>query len=253
MKRLLLPLLLAGLLTAPVPTAAPATAAPVRDAERTAEPAAERTVPRAARVRLDGVTVKLRRGTRQVVTVNRTSGYHARVTYWTLNGGEWRERFHTTDGRIGYNGLVRPKRRVQGSGKTPLGTHRLPWAFGMNAERERWDNSYRRVRNGDYWVLDNQSAYYNRYRNKSQGGFRWRLPSSHPDSSERLKDFKSQYEFAFVTSFNQNQVRHRGGAIFLHVNGSGATAGCVSAPRGFMRRLMVKLHQGYVPLIAIGR
>jgi L,D-peptidoglycan transpeptidase YkuD (ErfK/YbiS/YcfS/YnhG family) len=142
---------------------------------------------------------------------------------------------------------------VQGSGKTPLGTHRLPWAFGMNAESDRWDPSYRRVRNGDYWVLDNQSAYYNRYRNKSQGGFRWRLPSSHPDSSERLKDFKQQYEFSFVTSFNARQVRHRGGAIFLHVNGSGATAGCVSAPRAFLRKLMYRVQQDRVPVIAIGR
>ena len=77
-------------------------------------------------------------------------------------------------------------------------------------------------------MLDNRSDYYNRYRNKSQGGFRWRLPSSHPDGSERLKDFPQQYEFAFTTTFNAQQVRHRGGAIFLHVNGSGATAGCVS-------------------------
>ena len=60
-------------------------------------------------------------------------------------------------------------------------------------------------------MLDNQSDYYNRYRNKSQGGFRWRLPSSHPDSSERLKDYPKQYEFSFVTGFNAGQVRHRGG------------------------------------------
>ena len=248
MRRLLIPLVLTGLLAAPAPAAlAPASAAPAHDAART------ETQARASAGRLDGVRVDLRTGTRQVVTVNRTSGYHARVTLWAKQGGKWVQRFQTTNGRIGYNGLVRPRKRVQGSGKTPLGTHRLPWAFGMNAQGDRWDPSYRRVRNGDYWVLDNQSAYYNRYRNKSQGGFRWRLPSSHPDSSERLKDFTSQYEFAFVTSFNAKQVRHRGGAIFLHVNGSGATAGCVSAPRGFMRRLMVKLHQEYVPLIAIGR
>ena len=34
-----------------------------------------------------------------------------------------------------------------------------------------------------------------------------------------------------VTDFNIKQVRHRGAGIFLHVNGAGATAGCVSAPR----------------------
>jgi L,D-peptidoglycan transpeptidase YkuD (ErfK/YbiS/YcfS/YnhG family) len=245
MRRLLLPILITGVLAAPVPAVAaepaPAPGTPARQQARATE------------VRLDGVTVKLRQGTRQVVTVNRTRGYHARVTYWAKHRGTWHKRFQAADGRIGYNGLVRPRQRVQGSGKTPLGTFRLPWAFGMNAQRDRWDPSYRKVRRGDYWVLDNQSAYYNRYRNRSQGGFRWRLPSSHPDSSERLKDYPKQYEFAFVTSFNARQVRHRGGAIFLHVNGSGATAGCVSAPRTFMRRLMAHLHQGRLPVIAIGR
>lgn len=242
MRRLLIPLVLTGLLAAPAPAAlAPASATSAHDAAR------------ASSSRLDGVRVNLRKGTRQVVTVNRTRGYHARVTLWAKKGGSWVERLQTSNGRIGYNGLVRPRKRVQGSGKTPLGTHRLPWAFGMNAQRDRWDPSYRRVRNGDYWVLDNQSAFYNRYRHRSQGGFRWRLPSSHPDSSERLKDYQRQYEFAFVTSFNARQVRHRGGAIFLHVNGSGATAGCVSAPRAFLRKLMYRLHQDRVPVIAIGR
>ena len=143
---------------------------------------------------------------------------------------------------------------MQGSGKTPLGTHRLPWAFGMNAERDRWDDSYRRVRNGDYWVLDNQSAYYNRYRNKSQGGFRWRLPSSHPDGSERLKDFPSQYEFVVR---DQLQRRARSGTAAVRSSSTSTAA----APRPaacrrrarFMRRLMVHLHQDRVPVIAIGR
>jgi L,D-peptidoglycan transpeptidase YkuD (ErfK/YbiS/YcfS/YnhG family) len=56
-----------------------------------------------------------------------------------------------------------------------------------------------------------------------------------------------------ATSFNAGQVRHRGGAIFLHVNGSGATAGCVSAPRWFMVRVMNRLDHDRVPVIAIGR
>ena len=84
-------------------------------------------------------------------------------------------------------------------------------------------------------MQDNRSDYYNRYRNKSQGGFRWRLPASDPNSSERLTDYPKQYEFSIVTGFNYGaQVRHRGSGIFLHVNGKGATAGCVSAPRAFI-------------------
>jgi len=203
-------------------------------------------------VTLDGVKVVLRKGTREVVTVNRTSGWHARVTYWVKRQGAWDKRFRATDGRIGYNGLVRPRKRVQGSGKTPAGTFRLPWAFGMHRQDDRWDRSYRKVRAGDYWVLDNESAHYNRYRNKEQGGFRWWLDPGHDDASERLKDYPSQYEWSVVTSFNAGQVKHRGGAIFLHVNGSGATAGCVSAPRWFLRKLMFRLDQDRAPVIAIG-
>lgn len=243
MKPLLALILLA--LVAPVPAGASAASAPAPLAPAAA--AADDTV------ELDGVTVRLRPGTRQVVTVNRTEGYHARVVFWTRSDGRWHERFRARDGRIGYGGLVLPRKRVQGSGKTPLGTHRLPWTFGMGPQRDRWDPSYRRVRKGDYWVLDNESDHYNRYRNKRQGGFRWRLPASHPDGSERLRDYPEQYEFAVVTSFNRQQVRHRGGAIFLHVNGSGATAGCVSAPRPFLRRVMTHLDQDRVPVIAIGR
>ena len=67
-----------------------------------------------------------------------------------------------------------------------------------------------------------------------------------------MRDYPRQYEFSIVTSFNAAQVRRRGGAIFLHVNGSGATAGCVSAPRWFLKRLMPRLDQARGPVIAIG-
>ncbi len=241
----LFPLLVATVLAA-------ALLSPIGPAASTASAAAV-AARGADRVRLGGVPVRVRPATRQVVTVNRTSGYHARVVYWQRSDGRWRRQFTADDGRIGYGGLVRAHRRVQGSGKTPLGTFRLPWAFGMHQQRTTWDPSYRKVRRGDYWVLDNESRHYNRYRNKSQGGFRWRLAPSHPDSSERLRDYPRQYEWAVTTSFNRRQVRHRGGAIFLHVNGSGATAGCVSAPRWFLKRLMRRLDPDLAPVVGIGR
>ena len=87
-----------------------------------------------------------------------------------------------------------------------------------------------------------------------QGGFRWRLPASHPDGSERLKDYPQQYEFVVRHQLQpepgpaprrrdlparQRQRRHRR----LRV-----------APRArFMRRLMVRLDQDRAPVIAIGR
>ena len=206
-----------------------------------------------SQVRLDGVDVRLQEGTRQVVTVNRTSGHHARVTLWAYAGGRWERRIQALDGRIGYGGLVPGPRRQQNTGTTPLGTYDLPWAFGMPGRDADWRIDYRKVRRGDFWVQDNRSPYYNRYRNQSQGGFRWWLSPGDPNSSERLTDYRSQYEWSIVIDFNRDQVRHRGSGIFLHVNGSGATAGCVSAPRWFIRELMGRLDPDRNPLIAIGR
>ncbi len=203
---------------------------------------------RAARtVRLDGVTVRLRERTAQVVTVNRTRGHHARVTLWVRRDGRWDAVRQTRDGRIGYGGLVAPTRRRQGTGTTPLGSYRLFTSFGMRARESGWATPYRRVRRGDYWVQDNRSRFYNRYRNVRQGGFR-------PRTSERLLDYRRQYEWSVVLDFNyRGQVRHRGAGIFLHVNGRGATAGCVSVPRPLMRTVMGWLDPRRDPVIGIGR
>jgi L,D-peptidoglycan transpeptidase YkuD (ErfK/YbiS/YcfS/YnhG family) len=187
------------------------------------------------------------------VTVNHTDGYHARVTFWKLTDAGWAERFSAEDGRIGYTGLVRGTSRKQGTGTTPLGTYALPWAFGMEAADAGWKLRYRQVEPGDFWVQDNASAFYNRYRNQAQGGFRWWLPASDPNGSERLTDFRRQYRIAVVTDFNRTQVRHRGAGIFIHVNGPGPTAGCVSAPGVFMDRLMHALDPSMDPVVAVGR
>jgi L,D-peptidoglycan transpeptidase YkuD (ErfK/YbiS/YcfS/YnhG family) len=207
----------------------------------------------ADQVTLGGVRVALHTHTRQVVTVNHTRGYHARVGYWVLRHHRWTRRYDVRDGRIGYGGLVAATKRVQGSGTTPLGTVRLIAAFGRHPSPEGWDLPYRRIHRGDYWVEDNASRYYNRYRNRAEGGFRWWIPASDTNSSERLTDFRRQYEYSIVTSYNREQVRHRGAGIFLHVNGDGATAGCVSAPRTFLRRLMWRLDPARVPVMAVGQ
>ena len=156
-------------------------------------------------VRLDGVDVRLREGTRQVVTVNRTSGYHARVTLWAPAA--------TAAGSSG-SGDRRPDRlRRPGAPATPAQAghrhdparhlRRCPRPSACTAATRLGRCRYRKVRRGDYWVQDNRSRYYNRYRNQSQGGFRWWLPSSDPNSSERLRDYRAQYEWSIVIGFNQ--------------------------------------------------
>ncbi|HEX2896017.1 MAG TPA: L,D-transpeptidase family protein [Marmoricola sp.] len=223
-----------------VATSAVSTAAPARAATST--------------VSLDGVTVRLAVDSRQVITVKHTTGYHARVSLWQRQDDSWQLRERSRAGRIGYGGLVAPHARKQATGATPLGTYRLLWAFGRHPDSTAWALPYRRIAPGDYWVEDNASPYYNRYRNKAQGGFRWWLPMTDANSSELLGHYVTQYEYSIVIGFNYWQpVRHRGAGIFFHVNGPGATAGCVSAPRWLLRRTMAELDPALNPVIAIGR
>jgi L,D-peptidoglycan transpeptidase YkuD (ErfK/YbiS/YcfS/YnhG family) len=232
--------------TAPaVPPASTVPAAPsTADADRTA----------ATGVVLGGVRVALPAGSSQVVTVNRTSGSRARVSLWQRDASGWQRIARSTRGHIGYGGLARPRHRHQGSGTTPLGTHRLLSSFGTQAADPAWRLSHRTIAAGDYWVQDNKSAYYNRYRNKAEGGFRWWLPTRDYNSSELLTDFRREYEYAIVTSYNyEAQVRRRGSGIFLHVNGGGPTSGCVSATRSFLRTTFATLDPEQRPVIAIGR
>ena len=158
--------------------------------------AASRTV-----VTLGGVRVRLPAGSEQVVTVNRTAGWHARVKLWQRDTSGWRVLARTHDGRIGYGGLAVARTRKQATGTTPLGTFGLLSAFGTHARAARWTLPYRTIQRGDFWVEDNGSAYYNRYRNQAEGGFRWWLPLSDPDSSERLSHYPTQYEYAIVIGF----------------------------------------------------
>lgn len=217
------------------------------------------TGPAAARstgtVRLDGVTVRLHPGTRQVVTVNRTRSYRARVTYWVRRSGRWVVKRRTMHGRVGYGGLVAATKRRQSTGTTPLGTFTMTEAFGIRSRPSGTTLPYRKVHNGDYWVQDNRSAYYNTLRSTGAGGFRWWLPASNPNASERLRDYRTQYAWSIVVDFNRppNAVRHRGSGIFLHANGKGATAGCVSVPAPFVRFVLRRLRSSRAPVIAIGR
>jgi L,D-peptidoglycan transpeptidase YkuD (ErfK/YbiS/YcfS/YnhG family) len=187
------------------------------------------------------------------VTVNHARGHHARVTLWQQRRGHWHRVAHAHDGWIGSGGLVPGRRLRHGSSATPLGTFGLVSAFGRHQRHRAWQLPYQRIRPGDYWVEDSRSAHYNRYRNKADGGFRWWLPPSRVDASERLSGHRRQFEMVVVTSFNQAQVRDRGAGVFLQVNARGATSGPVSAPRWFLAKALNVLDPAERPVIAVGR
>jgi L,D-peptidoglycan transpeptidase YkuD (ErfK/YbiS/YcfS/YnhG family) len=203
---------------------------------------------RACAKKLDGITTAIAKGQRTVTIVNQTSKTHARVSFWirTNSACTLTRKFLTTSGRIGYGGTVDGDERKQGSGKTPLGTYTMTTAFG-NGSAPDVRLPYLRVRSGDYWVGDNQSRYYNTLRNKVDGGFRWWLSQSNVNSSENLRGYGSQYRYVVVINFNRApdyQRHYRGSGIFLHVKGSGATAGCVAITASQMRTVMAYLHVG---------
>jgi L,D-peptidoglycan transpeptidase YkuD (ErfK/YbiS/YcfS/YnhG family) len=203
---------------------------------------------RACTKKLDGITTSIAKGQRTVTIVNQTSKTHARVSFWirTNSACTLTRKFLTTSGRIGYGGTVDGDERRQGSGKTPLGTYTMTTAFGRGPAPDMW-LPYHRVRSGDYWVGDNQSRYYNTLRNKADGGFRWWLSQSNVNSSENLRSYGSQYRYVVVINFNRApdyQRHYRGSGIFLHVKGSGATAGCVAITASQMRTVLAYLQVG---------
>ena len=203
-------------------------------------------------VTLDGVRVALPAGTLQVITVRHTSGTYARATMWTrTTSGRWAINMHTSGARIGSGGLVAGALRRQGTNTTPTGTYSLPFAFGVSTVAGA-TYPFHHVTSADWWVEDNASVYYNRLRS-STAGFRWWLSPALVNSSEHLIENRPQYDLALVTGFNYvHPVHYRGAGIFLHVNGRGATGGCVSAPRLFVYDAILRLRASDHPVIAIG-
>ena len=186
----------------------------------------------------------------QVITVQ-AHGSYATVTGWERAGTGWRRVIATSAARIGSHGVVGGTARKQGTGKTPTGTYPLTEAFGIKADPGT-TMPYHQVTNDDWWVEDNLSAYYNQLRRASQGGFDTSAPESSVNGSEHLITHTVPYQYAVVINYNMAPaVRYRGAGIFLHVNGAGSTAGCVSVPPATMVAILRWLNPGAHPRIAI--
>ena len=114
------------------------------------------------------------------------------------------------------------------AGPRRAGRYTITEAFGNGLGAHDLDAVPRGAK-GDYWVGDNQSRYYNYLRNKptagSAGG-----SSSGVNESENLRAFGSAVPLCGGDQLQPGAgrtVAYRGFGIFLHVKGSGATAGCV--------------------------
>lgn len=197
------------------------------------------TVPKDCSVVVEGSRVSLAASQRSV-TVVRTSGTRATVTMVERKPGTScgvQRVFRDTSGRIGYGGAVPAVKRRQGTGTTPQGTFTVTEGFGLKANPGT-RLPYRVPGKNSYWVLDSRSAFYNQWRESSQGGFR-------TGPGERLRDFAGQYDYSAVINYNRwPAVKGKGGAIFLHVHGRGATGGCVSITETNMKNFLRHVSAG---------
>ena len=222
-------------LLAPASPAHPASAAPAPAAQPVAGAAWE-----SCTVNLGGVTVKVRKSERTRTIVDGTGGRRAQLSFWVRDESPCGfVQVLSTLSWVGANGLTDGRTRRQGTLTTPTGTYTMSEAFGIQGDPGT-ALPYHRVRQGDWWVQDNNSKYYNSLRNQKQGGFS--VTTRGINGSERLMDYGKQYAHVVVINFNRapdRQVARRGSGIFLHVNsGKGATAGCVSIGKPKLRLLM---------------
>ncbi|MGW1269917.1 L,D-transpeptidase family protein, partial [Streptomyces sp. NPDC002491] len=167
------------------------------------------------------------------------------VEWWDLRDGRW-VRAGSAPSRFGARGLVEGAARRQGGDTTPTGLYDLPFAFGVQAPPSGTSYPYRPVHEDSWWCQDNASRAYNRWTEPRPADCR-------ADESEHLVAYRAQYAHALVIGFNYRKpVRHRGAGIFLHVDGRGATAGCVSVPAAAMGRILAWARPDGRPHIAIG-
>ncbi|MFI5569948.1 L,D-transpeptidase family protein [Streptomyces sp. NPDC051740] len=167
------------------------------------------------------------------------------VTWWDREDGRW-VAAGSAPARFGANGLTEGTARRQGTDTTPTGLYGMPYAFGIEAAPRGTAYTYRPVRRNSWWCQDNDSRSYNRWTEP-------RAADCRAARAEHLIGYRAQYAHALVVGFNYHRpVRGRGAGIFLHVNGRGATAGCVSVPRTAMRKILRWADPARGPHIAIG-
>lgn len=189
------------------------------------------TTPRSCTVTVEGIRVDLT-ASRKTATAVRSSGNRAVVTMVERVPGTSctvRTVFRDTTGRIGARGTAPAAERRQDTLTTPTGDFTVTDAFGLDPNPGT-ALSWRDVGRNSYWVLDNNSAHYNQWREGTAGDF-------DKSESEHLVDYAGEYDLVGVIDYNRSPaVKGKGGAIFIHVHGTGATAGCVSVTKDNMRK-----------------
>lgn len=160
------------------------------------------------------------------------------------NTGKWKQ-ILTTPGYVGKNGLCLDEEHVEGCGQTPIGIYHFNKAFGI-ADDPGCKIPYIKVTDDLYWSGDqNDGMHYNEMVSIKD------FPNLDKESSEHLIDYNFNYQYCLNISFNEEGIKGKGSAIFLHCldDTSPYTGGCVSIPENKMRKVMQLVKEDCVVVI----
>lgn len=168
-----------------------------------------------------------------VVVGNPTDPAKGMLSYYEKDTAGRLQTVFQVEAVSGMNGISAEK--VEGDKKTPQGVYSFTMAFGMKGNPGSI-LPYHKVVNGDHFVDDSKSRYYNRLVNEFQVTKDW-------NTSENLIRQAPHYNYALVLNYNMEYVPGKGSAIFLHcpktANNTG-TSGCISIPEELMKLLVTK-------------
>jgi L,D-peptidoglycan transpeptidase YkuD (ErfK/YbiS/YcfS/YnhG family) len=160
--------------------------------------------------------------TNQIIGVV-AQGSYATVYLFEKKDGAW-STILSAKGRVGKNGIGKS---TEGDGKTPRGSYTLGFAFGTGTNPGT-KVAYKQITEKSYWISNVNDSEYNT----------WQERSSSSKKDEHLIKYPVQYKYAMVINYNASRIKNKGSAIFLHCNGTGYTAGCVSVPQSTMLTLL---------------
>ena len=180
---------------------------------------------------------------RQLITVSAASygATYATLTAYRRSAGHWRRVFGPWTARIGRGGFAPAGLKREGDGRTPSGTFRFGFFFGVLPNpgvRFR----YRQSQPYDFWDDDPASPRYNEWVDQRRAD-----PGLSPEPMD-----VSGYNYGAVIGYNTARIPGLGSGIFLHVNIGIATAGCVTLPMGELLWVLRWLNPARSPRIRMG-
>jgi D-alanyl-D-alanine dipeptidase len=156
---------------------------------------------------------------RQLVVVTTLSDTSTTGTLrrYDRHDGRWQQAGAAVPVIVGRTGVAEAKH--EGDGKSPAGSFAIGPAFGFAPSAPEIRMPYRALTPRTECVDDTASPFYNRIVERDA--------SSSWTSSEKMRQV-GVYKWGAVIDYNAKRTPGAGSCIFLHIAGSGPTAGCTS-------------------------